>query len=371
MTGLEAKTPIRERLLAEAQVCAHSGSPMYARLLELAARDVDAGGPVLRILLAAGSPDFGPVGARLLAGLHELVLAGEAPDLACFYPSVGGDWRRQGLEEALRETSTRFSSRLGAWINRPIQANEVGRSAALLCGFHLAYRVCGLPLRLLELGSSAGLNLLWDRFFYAGPGWSWGPGESPVRLTRQFESGNPILVRGGIEIAERLGCDRYPLCSRSESDLIRMKSFIWADQAGYRFSLLEEAWRLLAAQDFSVERAEAGEWLRCKELPVPGVATVVFHSIVWEYLPARDRDAIRETIHQAGQSATASAPLAWLRLEPLGPKRIPSVRITVWPQRLDRVLAHCRFDGSGIHLRRRQVHSRAGVSRPAPPARVP
>ena len=63
------------------------------------------------------------------------------------------------------------------------QTNEVGRSVALLVGlFDLATASGCDRVRLLELGASAGLNQLLDRFRVVGDGWSWGPEASPVQL---------------------------------------------------------------------------------------------------------------------------------------------------------------------------------------------
>lgn len=63
------------------------------------------------------------------------------------------------------------------------QTNEVGRSAALLVGLFDLVRACGTErIRLLEVGASAGLNLLVDRFRFEADHWTYGPADSPVRL---------------------------------------------------------------------------------------------------------------------------------------------------------------------------------------------
>ena len=71
---------------------------------------------------------------------------------------------------------------LQAAIACPVQTNEVGRCAALVGGFLTVAARTGLPLRLCEVGTSAGLNLRFDHYRYESDGRGWGPSPSPVRL---------------------------------------------------------------------------------------------------------------------------------------------------------------------------------------------
>ncbi len=80
-------------------------------------------------------------------------------------------------------------------------------------------------------------------------------------------------------------------------------------------------------------RATIEEWLP-EQLGtvVPGVVTVVFHSVVWQYLPAPTRNLVLATLDAAGRRATAEAPLAYLRLEPAAETYFPAeLRLTTWP----------------------------------------
>ena len=144
--------------------CARLGSPLYAALLGAAAGDVEMGGPTLAVLAGHDDDPLGSALAlRLLGAVHCLVLDGRAPALARHYPSAGGDAGPDGAWPAFRDLLEAQRDTVRTLVDRPVQTNEAGRSAALLGGFFTVARETGLPLRLLELGSSAGLNLRWIR----------------------------------------------------------------------------------------------------------------------------------------------------------------------------------------------------------------
>ena len=76
------------------------------------------------------------------------------------------------------------------------------------------------------------------------------------------------------------------------------------------------------------------------------VATVVFHSIVLQYLPVDSRHRMRDALHAAGARATDAAPLAWLRMEPAGESA--DLRLTWWPGAAEEVLATAGYHGGTI-----------------------
>lgn len=79
-------------------------------------------------------------------------------------------------------------------IQLPVQTNEVGRCAALLFGFLTVAGKDPPPLRLLEIGASAGLNLRWDRYRYEANGFAWGPADSQVRVELELNGEPPALL---------------------------------------------------------------------------------------------------------------------------------------------------------------------------------
>jgi hypothetical protein len=342
-----AQESVAKRLRWQASACRMIGSPLYDHLLTEAAEDVERSGPVWEVLERhASDPTESMLGLRLLAGVHRLVLDGRAPALASLYPSAGG---KVDAERAWPEFEALLVERrdeLSELAGRPCQTNEVGRCAALLGGFLLVARETGLPLGLLEIGASAGLNLCFDRYFYSGAGHSFGDAVSPVRFEDVVNEGRPPFEQP-LEVVERRGCDASPLDATAREDRLTLLSSVWPDQV-QRIEQLRAALDLVAADPPSVERASAGQWLEeALSEQRPGVATVVFHSIVWQYLDDTERECVSAAIEAAGAAADSDAPVAWLRMELGG--ELADVHRTTWPGGEERLIARAGYHGRPVH----------------------
>jgi hypothetical protein len=291
----------------QAHGCRELGSTLYAALLEHAADDLEAGGPVRQALEGfEGESGWSALALRLMGAVHRLVLTGRLPELARHYPSAGGDGDAEAAWPMFRAALAGHRDEVRTLVARPCQTNEVGRCAALIGGFLEVGRRTGLPLRILEIGASAGLNLRWDHYRYEAGRSSWGDAGSPVQFTGVFEVA-PSLDRD-VVVAERLGCDLDPIDPTSEDGSLTLRSFIWADQLD-RFRRLEGAIEVARRVPAPVERLDALEFLR-RELasPRPGVATVVYHSVFMQYLDEPARNELARTIE--------SAPVSHLSMEP-------------------------------------------------------
>jgi hypothetical protein len=289
---------------------------------------------------------------RLMASVHRLVLEGRAPELARWYPSAGGADDAERAWEAFIAVVRDQAGEIRPLLARRCQTNEVGRSAALMGGFLEVARRSGLPLRILEIGASAGLNLRWDRYRYESEGGPWGPADSPVRFAGVFEDGPPFDVDA--EVAERAGCDLFPVDPTTEDGRLTLMSHVWPDQRE-RFSRLEGAIEIARGVPALVEQADAADWLveRLRELPA-GVATVVFHSVMMDQVDAVTRGRIGAAITEAGRRATEGSPVAWVRMEhdysfALLRMTRPKVWLTMWPGGKNELLA--RVGSHGIPVR--------------------
>lgn len=329
--------------------CLLAGSPFYVEVLDAVAADVAVEGPCLEVLRPhAAAPRGDAVLLRFLAGVHHLVLSGQAPELAAHYPSVGGT-PGVGLGDTFVETVRRHVDELRAAMHLGVQTNEVGRSVALLTGL-LALPSAGsgpLRLRLLEVGASAGLNLWLDRYRYESDDSAIGPIDSPVRFRSPWLGAAPDLERR-FEVVSREGCDRAPIDLTDPAGRRRLRSYVWPDQTE-RAERLDAALAVAGAEKPVVVQADAVDWAADRlHRRVQGVVTVLFHTIMLQYLTASERRRFARLVDEAGQRATAGSPLVWLRMEPGGDQA--DVWLTTWPGGTTRLVARSAYHGPPVAL---------------------
>lgn len=325
--------------------CRAFGSPFYAALLAHAVHDCRQHGAVAALLAGhADDPPGSALALRLLGAMHRLVLAGDAPTLARHYPSTQGDGDADRAWTLWLDYFRSHQEQLRAGLCHPVQTNEVGRAAPLAAGCLTVARATGLPLRLREIGASAGLNLRLDRYRYETASGTWGPADAAIRFTQSFQSGRPPFATDAT-VVDRRGCDAAPLDPTAAADQLWLRAFVWPEDHARR-ARLDAALGIAATLPVTVDRAAAGDWVPQHCRPVAGGATIVFHSIVQQYIPPEQFERIRATLHGFGREATATAPLAWLRLEP-GPAHA-DVHCTVWPGGEEWHLANCGPHGQNV-----------------------
>lgn len=287
---------------------------------------------------------------RLLGFLHAVALAQPGGALAAQYPARTGapDWA--ALTSAARDLLAERRREAAAFMASPPQTNEVGRSFCLAPGFQVIAAETGLPLRLFEIGASAGLNLRFDRYEYDFAGRRWGEAGSPVLLDNDWRGPPPPLA--GIEVAERSGCDQAPIDIADSAQALRLQAYVWPDQVR-RLARIKGAIAIAAAAPASLVQADAAVWAANRLHPRAGAVSVLYHSVMWQYMPAPTQAAVRTAIEAAGAAASAAAPVAWLRMEPnpARPKWQMELNLTLWPGGALRHLADVHPHGSWVEWR--------------------
>lgn len=308
-----------------------------------AAADLDRGGVVAQLFAGLPAAPGSVPALRLMAALHRLVLVGGAPELAAHYPSAGGSrspheaWPPAAA--ALRDHFDEIRARLGL----TVQTNEPGRAAALYGGLLWLHERHGLPIRLLEVGASGGLNLLADRFAYRVAGATLGEGGSPLTFDKPWVGSpvpDPALTARAMRVTDRAGCDIAPLDLESAEDRLTLRSYLWPDEPD-RLARVDAALAVAARHPPQVVACPAERWLtQMLAAPRGGVLTVIWQSVVRQYVSADSWATIERAIQAASLAATVQTPLAWLTMEP-GEDHVSGLLVsaTTWPGATSRQLA--------------------------------
>jgi hypothetical protein len=333
-------------LRSQGRFCAASGSSMYAELFELVANDVEAGGVFATILSGhEDEPARQAVPLRLLGGLHRMALDGRAPALRRWYPSTGGAWDAVTAWPEIVRIAANQTDSLRAALGQPPQTNEVGRSAVLIGGLLRINREFDLPVRLFEIGSSAGLNLRADHYHYRYAGGQWGPVDSPVTIDNAWHGELP--PEGAVRIVERHGYDIAPIDITGTDGEMTVLSYVWPDQKA-RLDRLRGAIAVARNVPARLARQTAADAVAGLTL-ADGALTVLWHSITWQYLSADERAAIRDGVDALAAQADARSPFAHLTLEPARDGPGASIKFLVrarsWPDGELQILGECHPHG--------------------------
>ena len=227
------------------------------------------------------------------------------------------------------------------------------RCTALLPAFLTIAHETRLPLELLELGPSAGLNLLVDRYRYRYAAGVWGPDASPLELVADERGGRVPsgLLHTALRVARRRGIDLAPVEATSEAGYLLLRSFLWPGLED-RVQRLDAAIAVLRAEPEPLELIQ-GDYVELlpellAERPDDAV-TVVFQTASTGYLPPQAAGRLRESLEAAGDDAR---PLAWVSTRRRDEREGTSddhfeLELRVWPGSA-RLAAHLDFHGNWL-----------------------
>jgi hypothetical protein len=266
---------------------------------------------------------------RLAGGFHHLHLTGADDRLG---PIYRGDITEQAEVDALIGAITHdHDARLLPWFDGPPQTNEAGRSANFMAALLWLAPIIGARFELNEIGASAGINTMMERYHFDLGGVTAGPPASPMRIQPEWRGLLPPPDTR-VEITKISGCDQAPVDLSDPQAALRVKSYVWPENTE-RLKRMDAAIALATEAPPDVVKADALDWvlMRLSASQEPHVARIFQHSIVWQYIPEDRRRKIRAAMEAAGQSATAERPLGWIMLETNRETFKHELMVKYWP----------------------------------------
>lgn len=307
----------------QAQACLDLGSPFMHQLMGLCADRLRADSDLTRRMFDWPG-DLGPSGAsvplRFAGALHSLARAGHR-DLSLVYPPAQPN--DDDLWRAVRGALDSDAAYIDAFIDNAPQTNEVRRAATLIAAGQWITATYGLPLDLFELGASAGLNLMWDRFELSITGTSFGTKGSPLTLAPEWQGLLPPTTAA--KVISRHGVDLSPIDPHKGQD--RLLSYIWPDQP-HRRDLTQAA---IALNEATVDQADAIDWLTDRLAPIEGRVAMIYSTVAWQYFPEAAKTRGAALIKKAGEAATPTAPIAWFTMEADSSGPGAALNLRLWP----------------------------------------
>jgi hypothetical protein len=274
-------------------------SPLYERICHTVAHDA----AVLALVRRAPPPAHQPL--VLLAAVHYLLLGGLDHPLGAVYAGTSDEDPGRLFRDLCLAHADEL---LPIMATHHVQTNEVGRSALIGPALSWVADHRSGPLHLVDVGTSAGLNLLCDRYrLDYGPAGATGAADAPVRVECRVVSGAPPIRSALPPVGERVGIDREPV-DIADPDAARwLLACVWPDTN--RLERTERAIDAALVQRPRLVRGDAVDALPAVlgELPSAGVACVIT-TWAFSYLHMGDRVRFVELLAQAGRER----PVLWI-----------------------------------------------------------
>jgi hypothetical protein len=280
-------------------------SPLYERIAE-----VVAGDPSVLDLVRASPPEA-HLPPALLGAVHYLLLDGLDHPLADVYAGRSGADPGPLFLEVCHTHRDEISDLLAF---RQVQTNDCGRSALIGPGLTWIGEQIPGPFSLIDVGASAGLNLLCDRYRldYGDHGAS-GPADSPVVAACEVLAGHPVIADRLATPISRIGIDRSPIDLGDATDARWLLACVWPDTG--RLARTEASIRLAQADLPTVLEGDAVERLPSVLAGLEdGTTAVVVTSWAFAYFSLDQRQRFTDLLTEASYRR----PVAWLSADGAG-----------------------------------------------------
>ncbi|KYP80245.1 DUF2332 domain-containing protein [Ferroacidibacillus organovorans] len=245
-----------------------------------------------------------PVPNLLFASVHYLLLSGVDHELKAFYLSVTGNPRPfEGSFPPFKNFCQNYRNEMIRLLqSKMVQTNEIRRCTYFYPSFCYIYNKVRRPLSLVEIGTSAGLQLLWDKYSYSyGTDSVYGDLSSSVHLTSELRSGNALpLLQKTPPVKSKFGIDLHVVDLSKKEDYLWLKSLIWPEHKE-RLEVLEKAAQLFTINSVNLIEGDGVSLLPHVVEQVPeDSALCIFHTHVANQIPDELKRKLIDNIKAIG-----------------------------------------------------------------------
>ena len=276
------------------------GSPLYTRFAEGIRDDEDLKA------LASRARKGQPPANMILGAVHFLLLRGAEHPLRRHYLDLGGD-APPGEDPfpLLKDFVGLHRDAIAHLIEtRVTNTNEVGRSVVLHAGFRALTEATGAPLHLVEIGPSAGLNMIWDRYgvryLKDGAAAAFVSPDAKLVIDCELRGERMPPLHAAPDVRARVGLELNPVDLANDDDRDWLRALMWPDQVA-RMRRLERAIELFAAEHPRILSGDALDLLpeALAGIPLDHVACV-YHTIAVYQFSHDMKEALENILIVAG-----------------------------------------------------------------------
>lgn len=246
-----------------------------------------------------------PIPNLLFGAVHFLLLKGKEHGLKEYYPSVVNNPKSFEVAfNSFKDFCFQFQDEIVALLKtKLVQTNEVRRCAYLYPIFSLIYEKTNKPLALIEIGTSAGLQLLWDKYSYSyGTDKVFGNKASALHITSDIVGENtPFMAATPPPVSNRMGLDLNIIDLNDKEEELWMKALIWPEHKE-RLQMFEQAAGCRKKNPVLLVEGNGIGLLSEYVNMMPSESTVcIFHTHVANQMPIEGKKLLLQTVKTIGK----------------------------------------------------------------------
>jgi hypothetical protein len=276
----------------------HGSSQLYEHLSINIANDNEL------LQLATHTKQGQPIPNLFFGAIHYLLLQGKNHELRQYYSSIVKKPKDSSIIfPVFKDFCILYQDEIIFILkSKLVQTNEVRRCAYLYPSFCHIYQMVKKPLALIEIGTSAGLQLLWDKYCYSyQSNERYGDIHSNLIISSEIRGDIPFLYKKSPPITKRIGIDLHVNDVTDPDDYLWLKSLIWADHTE-RISNFENAVRCVKEQSLELIEGDGVKLLTeiASEISQDSVVCI-FHTHVANQIPKEDKYELIARIKKLGE----------------------------------------------------------------------